>query len=73
VPDVQSCLIASVLNRYDTAISDAVATLAAGKSIPRQTVADVASGGLSISDFHVDLPDGFQAKLDAVMGALSNR
>lgn len=73
VPDVQSCLIASVLNRYDTAVSEALATLAAGRSMPHQTIADVASGGLSISDFHVDLPDGFQTKLNAVMGALANR
>lgn len=73
VPDVQKCVIVSVLKRFDVAVSAAVASLAAGNSMPRLAMNDVASGGVALGDFHADLPAGFQAKLDAVMASLSQR
>ena len=73
VPDVQSCVIASVLKRYDVAAASAISTIASGKTLPRLSTGSVGSGSVALSDFHVDLPAGFKAKLDAVVGALSNR
>lgn len=73
IPDIESCLIVSVLSRYDVAVSDAIAALAAGTALPRITTSDVATGGITLSDFHASLPAGFQSKLDAVMAALKNR
>jgi basic membrane lipoprotein Med (substrate-binding protein (PBP1-ABC) superfamily) len=73
VPDVQQCVIVSVLKRFDVAVSIAIASIAAGKTLPRLSMNDVAGGGVALSDFHADLPSGFQAKLDAVMVTLSQR
>ena len=73
VPDVQSCVVASVVNRYDVAAASAISAIASGKTLPRLSTGSVGSGGVALSDFHVDLPAGFKAKLDAVVGALSNR
>jgi basic membrane protein A len=73
VPDVQSCVIASVVKRYDVAAASAISAIASGKTLPRLSTGTVGSGGVALSDFHVDLPAGFKAKLDAVVGALSNR
>jgi basic membrane protein A len=73
VPDVQKCVIVSVLKRYDTAVSAAIGSIAAGKKLPLLSMNDVASGGVALSDFHADLPPGFQASLEAVMVTLSQR
>jgi basic membrane protein A len=70
VPDVRPCLIVSITNRYDVAITDALLAVAAGRALPLVTVNDVANGGIALSAFHADLPAGFQADLDAVIGAL---
>jgi basic membrane protein A len=72
VPDIKSCLIVSVMSRYDVAISAAIATLASGTALPGVTTSDVATGGITLSDFHAGLPSGFQTKLDAVMAALKS-
>lgn len=72
VPDIRSCVVATVLNRYDVAVTDAIVTLASGGTLPTITTSNVASGGIALSDFHVALPAGFQDKLDAVVGALRN-
>jgi basic membrane protein A len=73
VPDVQKCVIVSVLKRFDAAVSAAIASIAAGSTLPRLSIDDVASGGVALGDFHADLPAGFQAGLDAVMVTLSQR
>ncbi|MFI5259721.1 MAG: BMP family ABC transporter substrate-binding protein [Candidatus Limnocylindrales bacterium] len=70
VPDIQSCLIVSVMKRYDTAATAAILALASGRTVPAVTVNDVASGGIALSDFHATIPAGFQAGLDALMAAL---
>jgi basic membrane protein A and related proteins len=70
VPDLQRCLIASVVARYDVAVSGAVQSLSTGKALDRVTVEDVANGGLALSDFHANLPPGLQPKLAVVLAAL---
>jgi basic membrane protein A len=70
VPDVKSCLIVSVLSRYDVAVGAAISKLATGAALAGVTTSDVAAGGITLSDFHATLPSGFQSKLDAVMAAL---
>jgi basic membrane protein A len=72
VSDIRPCLVVSVMNRYDAAAAEAIATLAAGAALSRVSVSDVAGGAIGLSDFHADLPVGFQDKLDAVVGALTN-
>ena len=70
VPDIHPCLITSVMKRYDVAVSAAILTIADGGTGERLTVYAVANGGIALSDFHVALPPGFQAGLDAVMATL---
>jgi len=70
VPDIHPCLMVSVMNRYDVAISSAIQTIAAGGTAERLTVYDVANGGIALSDFHAALPAGFQGGLDAVTATL---
>lgn len=72
VPDVDSCLIVSVMKRYDAAVTAAIATASKGTALPRLTVNDVANGGIALSAFHGDLPEGFGARLDAVLATLRN-
>ena len=73
ISDIRPCLIVSVMDRYDVAVTAAIATLASGGALARITTSDIAGGGIALSDFHADLPAGFQDKLDAVVGALTNR
>jgi basic membrane protein A len=70
VPDVRPCLIVSVMNRYDVAVTAALLAVASGQPIPRLTVNSVANGAIALSDFHTALPAGFQARLETVIGAL---
>jgi len=56
VPDIQPCLIVSVMNRYDVAVTAAIDTANSGDTIPRVTVNDVANGGIALSEFHATLP-----------------
>ena len=70
VPDVQTCLIVTVLERDDAAVTTAILALASGKVLPRVAINDVASGGIALSDFHATLPAGFQAGLDGLMASL---
>jgi basic membrane lipoprotein Med (substrate-binding protein (PBP1-ABC) superfamily) len=49
LPDVQPCLVASVVYRYDFAVRDAIVALASGQALPHAIVSDVASGGLVLS------------------------
>ncbi len=72
VPDIRSCLIVSVMKRYDVAVATAIAALAAGRIPATLTLCDVASGGIALSDFHADLPAGFQGRLDALTATLRN-
>ena len=72
VPDVNSCLIVSVMKRYDAAVIAAIATASKGTALPRLTVNDVANGGIALSAFHADLPQGFEARLEAVVSTLRN-
>jgi basic membrane protein A len=71
VPDVGSCVVGSVWFRYDLAATDAMLTLAAGKELPALTVANVRSGGIDVTEFQGDLPDGFTESLAGVMAALA--
>jgi len=73
VPDVQACVIVSVLKRFDIAVGNAIHTIATGESLPRVALNDIASGGIALSDFHADQPAGLQAGLDAVMATLERR
>ena len=70
VPDIGSCLIVSVMKRYDAAVAAAIGTANSGGTIPRVTVNDVANGGISYSDFHTTVPAGFPARLAAVLATL---
>jgi basic membrane protein A len=70
VPDVASCLIVSVMKRYDSAAAAAIAAAEAGNTMPRLFVNDVSTGGIALGVFHADLPTGFQASLDALMDTL---
>jgi basic membrane protein A len=72
VPDVRPCLIASVLNRYDTAIATALQALAAGQVLPQQVMNDASNGGIAVSELHVDAPAGFGTGLAAVVATLKN-
>lgn len=72
VPDIQPCLIVSVMNRYDVAATAVILAIGTGQSIEPLTVEDVADGGIALSDFHVALPTGFQEDLDAVISALTS-
>ena len=71
VPDVKTCLIASVVARYDAAVAGAIQALADAKTLPRIMMMDVSTGGLSITEFHKAAPAGFQVKLDAVLATLA--
>ena len=71
LPDVQPCLIVSVLDRGDVAVRDAILSLAHGASLPALVVANVAGGGIALSDFHVALPDGFSERLAGVLAAVT--
>ena len=70
VPDIQPCLVVSIMKRYDVAVADAIDTANSGDSIPRVTVSGVASGGIALSEFHATLPEGVPAKLAVVIATL---
>ena len=70
VPDIQPCLVVSVMKRYDVAVADAIDTANSGDTIPRVTVSDVAGGGIALSEFHATLPEGVPAKLAVVIATL---
>lgn len=72
VPDVRPCLIASVLNRYDTAVATALLALAAGQGPPQQVMNDASNGGIAVSELHVDAPAGFGTGLAGVVATLRN-
>ncbi len=72
VPDIQPCLIVSVMNRYDVAVTAAILAVASGRTLPLETVNDVSTGGIALSDFHADAPAGFQAQLDGLVATLKN-
>jgi basic membrane lipoprotein Med (substrate-binding protein (PBP1-ABC) superfamily) len=73
VPDVRSCLIVSVLKRYDMAVGNALVHAAAGQTASSVTLEDVATGGIALSDFHADRPAGFDSQLAGVLAALANQ
>ncbi len=70
VPDIQACLIVSVMKRYDVAVSAAIVAVAGGRAVSRESMNDVANGGIALSDFHADVPAGFTPKLDTVVATL---
>jgi basic membrane protein A and related proteins len=72
VPDVRSCLIASVTLRYDVALAAAISTLAAGGELDPLVVESVATGAIAVTELHADPPAGFSAKLAGVIEALRN-
>ena len=70
VPDVQACLVASVLNRYDTAVGTAIAALSIGAQLPARVVNDVSNDGIAVGEIHATPPAGFAARLAGVMATL---
>jgi basic membrane protein A len=72
VPDLRPCLIASVLKRYDVAVGNVILLVAAGQTPSAVTLEDVSTGGIAVSDFHADMPSGFDGQLAGVLAALKN-
>jgi basic membrane protein A len=72
VPDVRPCLIATVLDRYDTAVGTALLALAAGQVLPQRVMSDVSNDGIAVGDLHADAPAGFGTALAGVMTTLKN-
>jgi len=56
VPDARPCLIAGVLNRYDTAVSTALLALAAGTALPQRVMNDVSNDGIAVSQLRAARP-----------------
>jgi basic membrane protein A len=73
VPDIRSCLIVSILKRYDVAVGNALVHAAAGQTASTVTIEDVSTGGIALSDFHADRPAGFDSQLAGVLAALANQ
>jgi basic membrane protein A len=71
LPDVEPCLIASVIERLDVVVRDSVLSVAHGASLPSLIVGNVANGGIAVSDLHVEAPAGFSDKLASVLAALA--
>jgi basic membrane protein A and related proteins len=72
VPDIQPCLIVSVVKRYDVAVTAAIEAIASAQTVATVTIDDVADGGLALSDFHADLSAGFQGRLDGLLATLKS-
>jgi basic membrane protein A len=70
IPDIGSCLITSILKRYDNAAGAAILAAASGPITDRLLMNDVSNGGIALGSFHADLPAGFQTGLDAVLARL---
>jgi basic membrane protein A len=70
VADVRPCLVVSIRKRFDVAVSDAILAYAAGEPVANVTVADVASGGIDVTEFHTAVPDGLAAQLSGVIEAM---
>ena len=70
VPDIHSCLLVSVMKRYDVAIAAAVLAADAGTAAQRVAMNDVSTGGIALSSFHVELPAGFQPSIEAIIATL---
>jgi basic membrane protein A len=68
VPDIRPCLVTSVRKLYDVAIEAAIREYAAGGKETSVFLADVAGGGIGLSDFHVTEPAALAARLDRVVG-----
>jgi basic membrane protein A and related proteins len=72
LPDIRPCLIVSVIKRYDVAVAAAITAIADSQTVATLTLNDVADGGIALSDFHADLPAGFQGELDALLATLKS-
>jgi basic membrane protein A len=72
LPDVESCLVVSVLERYDVAIRDAILLFASGEDVPRMTLEDVTSGGITLSDFHAPVPPALKDQIATVLAVLAS-
>jgi basic membrane protein A len=70
LPDVQPCLVASILRRYDVAVRDAILDYAAGHPMPRLTVGNVAGGAVAPGPFTNPIPPDVSANLRAVIDAM---
>ena len=51
VPDIRPCLIVSVMNRYDVAVTAAILAAASGRTLPLETVNDFSTGGIGAERF----------------------
>lgn len=72
VPDARPCLIASVLDRYDTAVATALLALATGQTLTQRVMNDVSNDGIVVSEFHADAPAGFGTGLAGVVATLKS-
>jgi basic membrane protein A len=70
LPDVRTCLLVSILRRYDLAVRDAITGYATGRPVPRVAIGTVASGGIQPGPFarHAspELANGLQDVLTAM-------
>jgi basic membrane protein A len=70
LPDIESCLVVSVLERHDVAIRDAILLFASGEDVPRTILEDVTSGGIALSDYHAPVPPALRDQLAIVLEVL---
>jgi basic membrane protein A len=73
VPDVRPCLVTSIRKRFDVAARDAILHTATGQPVPALTMADVASGGIDVTDFHTAVPSQLETEMLSVMAAMQGQ
>lgn len=72
LPDVEPCLVVSVLKRYDVAAREAILRYAARKPLPAGILFDVAGGGIGLSEFHQPVPPELTDRIAGVLAAMRN-
>jgi basic membrane protein A len=70
LPDLNSCLVVSVLFHYDVAVSNAIAGYAAGDDLPATIVGDVSNGCIGLSSFHKEVSQDVQDRIAIVLDVL---
>lgn len=72
LPDVEPCLVVSVLKRYDVAAREAILRYVARKPLPAGILFDFAGGGIGLSEFHQPVPQELTDRLAGVVAAMRN-
>jgi basic membrane protein A and related proteins len=70
LPDVEPCLIVSVLKRYDVAAREAILRYSRMEPLASAIMFDVAAGGISLSDFHKPESTEFMDGLAGILAAM---